>query len=46
MKKNLFYFLLAALCTVSFTACSSDDNGDGEMVASPSWNTYGALSLQ
>lgn len=30
MKKNLFYFLLAALCTVSFTACSSDDNGDGE----------------
>ena len=30
MKKNLFYFLLAALCTVSFTACSSDDNGDCE----------------
>lgn len=30
MKKNLFYFLLAALCTVSFTACSSDDNGNGE----------------
>lgn len=30
MKKNLFYFLLAALCTVSFTACSSDDNGEGE----------------
>lgn len=30
MKKNLFYFLLAALCTISFTACGSDDNGDGE----------------
>lgn len=30
MKKNLFYFLLAALCTISFTACSSDDNGEGE----------------
>ena len=28
MKKNLFYFLLAALCTVSFTACSSDDDND------------------
>lgn len=30
MKKNLFYFLLAALCTISFTACGSDDNGNGE----------------
>lgn len=27
MKKTLFYFLLAVLCTVNFTACSSD-NGD------------------
>lgn len=29
MKKTLFYFLLAALCTVNFTACSSD-NGDDD----------------
>lgn len=42
MKKNLFYYMLAVLCTVTlFTSCSDDNGGDTPNPVNPLVGTYG-----
>lgn len=42
MKKNLFYYVFAVLCTVTlFTSCSDDNGGDTPNPVNPLVGTYG-----
>lgn len=47
MKKNLFYYLFAVLCTVTlFTSCSDDDNGgENNVIEAGTFTDNSGLSL-